>query len=987
MHGQVSDPVLDSMKARVDQELSAEVAAEYYRDIMWYIFRTEEAGYEDFPERLDSLYQCCLKGKTKSKKHEQLIKAEIVFFKGAAVLWEDPDSALIYIEKGIPLFGAIRDSANIAISYLMLTYVASGMGDSLLFAKYYNQANALVNHIENPDMLALFHNNIGIGCYIFGRYADAASHYFTCLELDEKYRTPVMLTYPADTYHNIAGVYRRLGDYSNALYYAQKALDYALAYNRKASDHYSMIGWIYSESGNHQLALQAFQCVDDIQANQGRMAEKLYGLAKCYRNLGDVETALPLARKANEVVSISMNMFFGSMAMQELASCEFAAGLTEEALKHAVVAYEAFSESSFNWGVGQSAALLQEIYKQKGDFKTALDYSEIYSRHFEMVERQQSMRQLTFGEFTRDNAAQTARREAEVRAQLNRQKFLRYVLFAGLGVLAILAILLYNRFRFKQKTALQLEQKNREVQLALQRAEASEAFKSRFLANMSHEIRTPLHGISGFTELLLETPLNEKQQRWLSSIHYSTDRLSDVVNDILDISKLEAGEVKLRQIPFSPTRLAIDVHDSLRLKAEKNGTQLKVEIANDVPEALVGDPTRLYQILINLAGNAVKFTENGTVTLSITTTPVNSLPLAPSYSLAFSVTDTGIGIPPDKLAAIFETFQQAGEDTTARFGGTGLGLTIARELVRLYSSDILVQSEVGKGSVFSFVLSLPMADPSSLKDSVIVGDSLRFAQPIRILLADDNALNREIAVEAIRRHFENAEVTEAVDGKETVSHVSLSSFDLVLMDMQMPEMTGTEAARYIRTQMPEDKRNIPIIALTASATPEEVENAIQSGMNRHLGKPFKSHELAKVIAETLGLQSSYIDQSTITINRKTEPMTQQKDQIFDLAFLNEFTEGDRALMLHFIKKFMDNYPMEMVALDKALVDKDRKAVYLAAHSWRPQLEFVGLKEAASQLLEIEHGAREEMSFEQMHVIFQQVQDQLKQLPEAKDWIV
>ena len=1022
VQSQALDKKLDSLKGLLNQEMPAWDEAETYRKIMWHIFQTEEVSYKNFPDRLDSVYQCCLKGKTDSPQHEQLIHAEIVFFTGAALLLKEPDSAQVYIEKAIPLFGAIGDSANMANSYLLLTSVAVEIGDSLLFAKYYINANALVSYLTDPDMLALFHNNIGIGCYDFGRYADAASHYFISLELVDKYRTPVLLQYPPDTYHNIAGVYRRLDDYENSLFYAQKALESAVACNRDPTDHYSMLGWIYTENGRHQLGLEAFQCVNDQQDNILRVAEKFYGQANCYRNLGDVATALPLARKAVELLPISVNVPNGAAAMEELAACEFASGLTDLALKHALLAYEAFSGAANNRGKSNSAALLTEIYTRNGDYKKALMYSEIRYTHQRQIERQQSSRQLAFGEFTRDNAAQTARREAEVVAQLNRQRYIRYALFAGLGILAMLAFLLYNRYRYKQRTTDQLEIKNQEIEAARKRAEASEAFKSRFLANMSHEIRTPLHGISGFTELLLDTSLNEKQHRWLTSIQYSTDRLSDVVNDILDISKLEAGEVKLRQIPFSPSRLVADVQDGLRMKAEKNGTQLIVHIADDVPKALLGDPTRLYQILMNLAGNAVKFTENGSVTLSVKNTLEASHPLtshAPltilrshdltfptpptflalseveesrshdltllrSCALTFCVTDTGIGISPEKLSAIFESFQQASDDTTARFGGTGLGLTIARELVRLYGSDIHVESEPGKGSSFSFTVTLPETDPASLVNEHQINNALHFKQSLRILLADDNALNREIAVEAIKRHFENAVVTEAVNGREVIEQAQQNDFDVVLMDMQMPEMNGAEATIYIRNHLADHKRQIPIIALTASATPEEIENAIQAGMNRHLGKPFKSRELAQAIAVTLGLTSTPLtigEAATKTITEVTLP----EQQLFDLSFLFEFAEGDTTQMLHFIQKFMDNCPKEMASIDHALEEGNMEGLYLAAHSFRPQLEFVGMKGAASLLLEIERGARGGMSISQVVLRFEEVKTIMNRIPEAKEW--
>ncbi len=628
-----------------------------------------------------------------------------------------------------------------------------------------------------------------------------------------------------------------------------------------------------------------------------------------------------------------------------------------------------------------SAELLAKIYKSKGDYRKALEYSELRNQHQQQVERQQSNRQMALGEFTRDNAAEKARREAEVKAQLDQQRNIRYGLFAGLGVLALLAFLLFNRYRYKQRTNEQLEAKNLEVEAARlraeqerRRAEASEAFKSRFLANMSHEIRTPLHGIAGFTDLVLETALSEKQRRYLSSIHHSTERLTEVVNDILDISKLEAGEVRLRQVPFSPARIAEDVQEALSVRAENKGIGLNVHIGEGVPDAVLGDPTRLYQILMNLAGNAVKFTEKGEVRLTVDGGRL-TVDGSPAHPLTFSVADSGIGIPSEKLATIFDSFQQAGEDTTARFGGTGLGLTIARELVQLHGSDIHVGSEVGKGSTFYFILNLPLADAADLEKTSSTGADLYFPQKLKILLADDNAFNREIATEAIRRHFENSEVVEAVNGKEAVALLGQKNFDLILMDMQMPEMNGLEATQHIRQHLPEGKKGVPIIALTASATPEEIEKALASGMNRHLGKPFKPMELAQAIAEELGLSNPSDGVTLSHAVTKQDPIP-KPDSNFDLRFLREFCGGDEEQVRHFIQKFVAQCPLEIGRLEAAFERHDREAIYQAAHSFKPQLEFVGLSEAARLAAALEQGARNGQPIAELMDLFEQLKGKL-----------
>jgi signal transduction histidine kinase/DNA-binding NarL/FixJ family response regulator len=683
------------------------------------------------------------------------------------------------------------------------------------------------------------------------------------------------------------------------------------------------------------------------------------------------------------VYSDSLLKYEGSMgnpgkysAYCDLGAAYLALGNLEKALLFAKKAETMLDSTQLTKSQVHVNELLAKIYEKQGRFEEALRYfkTAVALRDtFSTIENNRTyIRQQFQLDFDKKEAARRQTRNA---------------LLVGLAFLALLAFFFWYRNRLKNRTLKLVSAEKAEAERQRRRAEASEAFKSRFLANMSHEIRTPLHGIAGFTDLLLETSLAEKQRRWLSSIHHSTERLGEVVNDILDLSKLEAGQVKLRSIPFSPARIARDVQEALLLRAENKGIELTLTVGADVPEAVSGDPTRLYQILMNLVGNAVKFTEKGAVQLMLGASDrvTSSHPVT---TLRFSVSDTGIGIPPEKLSAVFDSFQQAGEDTTARFGGTGLGLTIARELVQLHGSDIEVESEVGKGSVFAFTLTLPLAEAADLEMAIASGDALHFTQPLRILLADDNALNREIAVEAIRRHFENAEIVEVVNGKEAVERLASKTFDVILMDMQMPEMTGTQATRYIRTHLQAEKRDIPIIALTASATPEEIGSALESGMNRHLSKPFKPRELAQVVAETLGLRadSGRQDFQNLPNLQAASHSALDNQNPPDLHFLTDFCDGDEAQMRHFIQKFIEQYPLEIERLKVALRNGDRDAMYQVAHSFRPQLEFVGLKKAAALILLLEQGVREGMAFGELADLLLQVKAALQRLPEAAEWL-
>ncbi|MBL0247650.1 MAG: response regulator [Sphingobacteriales bacterium] len=427
--------------------------------------------------------------------------------------------------------------------------------------------------------------------------------------------------------------------------------------------------------------------------------------------------------------------------------------------------------------------------------------------------------------------------------------------YLSYALMLLLALRIFSKYRErhlraeKEKLEKTVDQRTAELrtqkEIAEQqklRAEESQKAKHQFLANMSHEIRTPMNAIKGMTDILIRRNPKDDQKEYLEGIKQSSDSLLVIINDILDISKIESGKIELEQASFSVNELINNVHTIMQFKAEEKGLELDKDIPNEELN-VQGDVTRLRQILINLIGNAIKFTEKGTVTTSIKSEQDGN-----KLNLHFTVSDTGIGIDENRMGKIFESFEQAYSDTTRKFGGTGLGLSISKKLVELHNGKIWVESEKGKGSHFHFIIRYTIAesksDVLSTEDSDSnIADSLK---GIRILLVEDNAFNVVVAQEELEDAIEGVKVEVAENGLIAVEKLKSSTFDIILMDVQMPVMNGFEATQAIRN-LDSEKNNTPIIAMTANVLKEEVDLCYKSGMNDFIGKPFETEELLNKI--------------------------------------------------------------------------------------------------------------------------------------------
>ncbi|MFM2194846.1 MAG: hypothetical protein RL092_446 [Bacteroidota bacterium] len=378
-------------------------------------------------------------------------------------------------------------------------------------------------------------------------------------------------------------------------------------------------------------------------------------------------------------------------------------------------------------------------------------------------------------------------------------------------------------------------------------AERTAKAKSEFLSNMSHEIRTPMNAIIGLSELLLKEHLTDKQHENMKSIKYSADNLLVIINDILDFSKIESGKVEFENINFDIFLKIQEIRKTFIFKAEEKGIALKFRVDEKIPQFVVGDPFRLNQILLNLLSNAVKFTKEGTVSLLVSMVADKG----ENVTLKFDIIDTGIGIPKDKLASVFESYTQAYTDITRRFGGTGLGLAITRQLVTMQGGQINLDSEIGKGTTFSVQLDFVkgvVENEASAEELIAELLEKRDFDGMRVLLVEDNQMNQFVANQVLE--LWNIKVDFADDGLQAVNLLKENDYALVLMDLQMPVMSGYEATAYIRDRTNRLRNpEIPIIALTADAFPETKKKVMESGMNDFVTKPLEQNDLYSKIKQ------------------------------------------------------------------------------------------------------------------------------------------
>ncbi len=836
--------------------------------------------------------------------------------------------------------------------------------------------------------------------------------------------------------------YRILGNYSKSLECYERSLKLldkmVMLRKNNATDYFLMqaailitIADLYWSIDEYDKALLKYEQV----LTKGQLAQNNYvecygynGIGLCYMNKKEFAKAITYFEEALKIAnkfSSTKTEGYEERTLEELADVYLQMKNTVKAFAYCQQSISVSLKNNNRLQLGKSYENLGEIYNYKKEYNNAIKYfsqaiaiakesgnipveerawqfiSESYAgskqieRAFEAYKNYIALRDSVYsadkakeltrmdmqGEFDRQQLQDSlvqAKKDVASRIEIQRQRLFTYGGFAGLALVLLLSFFIYRNYNNEKKAnvIIKAEKENAEVQRL--RAEHSEQFKQQFLANMSHEIRTPMNAVSGMTDLLLDKDPRPDQLNYLQVISKSSDILLHIINDILDLSKIEAGKLELEQIDFSLADTIKQVKETLSIKSEEKGLQLLTHIDDGIADVLLGDPFRLNQILINLGGNAIKFTERGSVEINVKKVEGDS----EEVKLQFAVRDTGQGIPQDKLNDLFENFKQVNVSDSRKYGGTGLGLSISKQLVELQGGQISVESKVGSGTTFSFIISFSTGSPERLNDRILNerkadGSALK---GLRILVVDDNEYNRLVAYEALHSKAEVI-IDEALNGAEAIEMLKQKDYDVILMDVQMPVMNGWDATRAIRDTLPAPKNQTPVIALTASMLRNDLDKCTQAGMNTYVPKPFKTWQLITAIAEVTGRK--LLNTSTTAKDEKpgNGPVPIIHSGIANLDYLYKFCEGEEDRMKKYIQLYLKAVPAFKQKIIAAAEANDMVEMALQLHSFKPKWMMMGMKTTTELGSKMEQLCRENniAAFQHLDLLLEQTEQSIEEL--------
>ncbi|HEY1040133.1 MAG TPA: tetratricopeptide repeat protein [Bacteroidia bacterium] len=926
-----------------------------------------------------------------------LIRKEIMDEKGCGRA--ELNIGLVYKNKGdyavaldhylaaLKIYERIDDKKGISTAYNNIGILYSKGGDRKKALEYYTKAFEMYKGISDKKGMSSALINIGIIYNKNKEYQKALDHYFKAIKLKEEVKDIGGI---ASACNNIGNVYDEQKKFDKAIEYFNKSLELKQSIHDKQGItlSYNNIGSVYAENGNYKKAeeyllkslviakeIGSLDDIKDAHYNLSDLYQKTSESVKAlehYKEFIVARDSLFNAESTKKMVRSEMNFEFEKKQQLQKLESEKKEAIQQEKLSNQRVGVYAlvfiiglllaFSITLFrsykskkrqsdiihekNLELEKLSIVASEtasgvfITNANGDIEWFNDgFSKLFG--WSSIEQYKEQRgKNIYAVSGNENIKEIIKQAVNDKISVTYENAVTDMWGKELWIKTALTPVFNEEGKLQQMIFIETDVS--ELKRAKETAEQSLQIQEQFLANTSHEIRTPMNGVLGMTRQLMETPLNEEQLEYLTAIKESSNSLLRVVNDILDISKIRAGKIVFEKIDFKIADLFRTLQFTLQYKAGEKNIALKMELDKEIPEVLLGDPVRLNQILINLAGNAIKFTDQGQVVIKAEKEVKNGKETV----VRFSVSDSGVGIPGDKLDYIFEAFAQAETHTTRKYGGTGLGLSISRFLVEQQGGKINVNSLVGKGSVFSFSLKFEEGNPEwkgiipHHTDVLTEEDNLENAE---VLLIEDNRINQRVAEYELKKWKIKVEIADdAILGLEKLKN---KKYDLILMDISMPGMDGIEATKRIRKDFPAPVKDTPIMAMTASALIGEKEKCFEAGMNDYISKPFDPVVFHSKLIKWIKPRKTDIPE--------VKQQEHTRKRITDLGSIIEQAEGDLGYIREMIEIYVQSMPEYLSELNFFFEQKNWQEVKKQAHKMKTPAVYFGAIELKDLLYRVE----------------------------------
>jgi len=829
--------------------------------------------------------------------------------------------ALIKLKDALHQAEAIEDMSAIAKSFYYVGDVYSSLKNNKKAIQNYEKAAEMFAKANDEESLINTFDRIGNRNMDIGGELKDTSYFFAAIKI---YSKSFALARKTDNKKKIINTYVNLADAYNILGVTTKNQSYFF---------HSLDNSLHGLKLSRENKFLQSEAINDI--NIGDTYEKL---EQPFKSIHFYEEALRLYTKAGDKTWVRNTNTFLGHAYFQLKNYDKAVECINKSIALA-------KEQGYAPYLRDNYQLLAQIYTSKKDFEKALEFNQLYANYKDSISNENSeinlVRLQNEFDFERKNQEiELLKKNTEIQEQkISNQNSLRNFLIAIIVLVFILLAIIYRRYREKNKIQV-------EILKAKEVAEHAKETQEQFLANTSHEIRTPMNGIIGMTNHLKDTALSEDQREYISAIHESANSLLVLINDLLDLSKINAGKMTFEKKAFRISDLFKNLVYTLQYRSTEKNIRLLSSIDEKIPSVLIGDPVRLNQILLNLTGNAIKFTEKGEVKIFAKLLKDDGK----NQLILFSVQDTGIGIQESKLNTIFESFTQVNARTTRKYGGTGLGLTIAKQLIEQQGGTISVSSKVNEGSTFTFTLQFKKLPRNVKEQRELNMPASDFNQPnlysMSVLVVDDNKVNQRVAALTLQKW--NAKVDVADNAKMAFDKLYEKKFDLILMDVTMPEMDGFEATKFIRKKLSPSVSKTPIIAMTASALIGDREKCIEVGMNEYVSKPFNPEELYEKIVKIIP-----------TNDRNNN------SPIIDLTILKERSEGDKEYLREIMGSYIEEMPVYVNEMKEFLKMENQNAIGPQAHKMKSPAKLLGAFELNQQLEFIEKHIAENGLSDQM----------------------